>query len=69
MRCLFLTGLLCGMSASALVQSERFRLRVGVTELIRGVEIRLSQNGVTRGDSNIGFVSLCRMPASPGASA
>lgn len=41
-----------------LVQSESFRLRVGITGLIRDAEIRMSQNGVTRSDSNIGFVPL-----------
>lgn len=42
----------------SLVQTESFRLRVGVTGLIRDAEIRLNQNGVTRSDSNIGFVPL-----------
>lgn len=41
-----------------LYQNETFRLRVGVTGLIRDAEIRLNQNGVTRRDSNIGFVPL-----------
>lgn len=41
-----------------LVQSESFRLRVGITGLIRDAELRLSQNGMTRSDSNIGFVPL-----------
>ena len=31
------------------------RLRVGLTGLIRDAEIRLSQNGVTRSDSSVGF--------------
>jgi hypothetical protein len=41
-----------------LVQTPDFRLRVGLTGLIRDAEIRLSQNGVTRSDSNVGFVPL-----------
>lgn len=41
-----------------LVQTPDFRLRVGLTGLIRDAEIRLSQNGITRSDSNVGFVPL-----------
>lgn len=41
-----------------LIQTEDFRLRIGLTGLIRDAEIRLTQNGVTRRDSNVGFVPL-----------
>lgn len=41
-----------------ILETEAFRLRLGVTGLIRDAEIRLTQNGVTRRDSNVGFVPL-----------
>lgn len=40
------------------MRSDSFRLGVGLTGLIRDAEIRLSQNGVTRSDSNVGIVPL-----------
>lgn len=41
-----------------LVQQENFRLRIGITGLIRDAEIRLTQGGLVRRDSDVGFVPL-----------
>jgi hypothetical protein len=41
-----------------LVQQENFRLRIGVTGLIRDAEIRLTQGGLVRRDSDVGIVPL-----------
>jgi hypothetical protein len=45
-------------SRCTLVQQENVRLRIGVTGLIRDAEIRLTQGGLVRRDSDLGFVPL-----------
>lgn len=42
----------------SVVQTDSFRLRLGVTGLIRDAEIRLSQGGRTARDADVGFVPL-----------